>query len=520
MTAAPVDVDVDVLIVGAGPVGTMLAWQLAAKHSASVALADHLLDSEWPNNYGVWMHEWNALERELGFGLDACLARRWPYADSYFGGEGSGGVPSNQRLRVHKEYGRVDRHALKARAMQKLEALDVTLLRTGVGVSAPAAPQHERGASIISCDDGRRVRAKLVVDASGFNSKLTRRAGSASPGYQIAYGLLAEIDNYPYDDDAMLFMDFRTDYLPAEGTLTTEGRLGAPRTISREEAERFPTFLYAMPMGVCENGRRRVFFEETNLVGRPPMAVDECRARLEARLQHLGITVHSTSEEEKCFIPMGTALPSAHNRILAIGGAAATVHAATGFQLCRGLASSITLARTMATSLDAARADPAAFDASAAAAAAYAALWSKEARLQRDFCVFGGDFLMAQPASSVRGFFTGFFGLADAEWMGFLAGWRGLPHNDAHDVWHRRLMFGVRMWLLVPPAVKLQLALTAVFSGGLVFFRSVLPVLQETTFDEEDAPPTDDLAAALVASGIQPAAEGANVEREVVGARK
>lgn len=389
----------------------------------------------------------------------------------------------------------------------------MTFLRTSVGSSASAsagspAVVHAKGTSTVTCDDGRTVRARLVVDASGFNSRLTKRAGPAQPGFQIAYGILAEVDSYPYDETAMLFMDFRTNYLPAEGSVTSSGQFGRPRTLSRKEAERFPTFLYAMPMGpAATEGRQKVFFEETNLVGRPPMDFDECRARLEMRLRHLGITVHSVSEEENCNIAMGTALPSVTNRVLALGGAAGTVHAATGFQLCRGVASSITLARAIARSLEQARADPAGFDADAAAAAAYASLWTKESRLQRDFCLFGGEFLMAQPVTSIRGFFGGFFALPEEQWTGFLAGWPGLPNNEAHGVWHRRLMFGVRLWLLVPPAVKLQLALTAVLSGGLGFFRSVLPVAQDTTFDEvaQDEP--------------QPPPRGAAAEPAAVGAR-
>lgn len=389
--------------------------------------------------------------------------------------------------RAAQEYGRVNRKALKARATERLQAAGVALLRTSVGSGGTAASPpivHARGSSTVTCDDGTRLRARLVVDATGFNSKLTRRAGPANPGYQIAYGILAEVDSYPFDEAAMLFMDFRTSYLPDSGTLTTSGQFGRARTLSKAAAEAAPTFLYAMPMGAGADGRRKVFFEETNLVGRPAMELDECKARLEARLAHLGVRVHSVSEEEHCSIAMGTALPSVTNRVLALGGAAGTVHAASGFQLCRGVASSIGVARSVAASLARARADPAAFDADAAAAEAYAALWPRESRLQRDFGLFGGEFLMEQPATSVRGFFGAFFSLPEADWTGFLAGWPGLPNYEAHGAWERRLLFGVRLWLLATPAVKVQLASTAVLRGGLGFFRSVLPIGQETTFDE------------------------------------
>mmetsp|Transcript_24762 Transcript_24762/g.62671 ORF Transcript_24762/g.62671 Transcript_24762/m.62671 type:complete len:90 (-) Transcript_24762:149-418(-) len=80
--------------------------------------------------------------------------------------------------------------------------------------------------------------------------------------------------------------------------------------------------------------------------------------------------------------------------------------------------------------------------------------------------------------------------------MGFLAGWPGLPNNEAHSVWYKRLGFGVKLWLLVPPSVKFALAYAAVRYGGVGFFRSVLPVAQDSTFDEQPPPPRPMVAAA------------------------
>ncbi|CAN0362449.1 unnamed protein product, partial [Discosporangium mesarthrocarpum] len=73
-----------------------------------------------------------------------------------------------------------------------------------------------------------------------------------------------------------------------------------------------------------------------------------------------------------------------------------------------------------------------------AARRAYQALWPAKARLQRDFHVFGGEFLMAQDAPILRGFFNGFFKLPLPLWAGFLSGYPGLPHNEAHALWTDR----------------------------------------------------------------------------------
>ena len=110
------------------------------------------------------------------------------------------------------------------------------------------------------------------------------------------------------------------------------------------------------------------------------------RRRAELRLKHLGIRVRpgTVEEEEFCYIPMGGNLPDLTQRVVAVGGAAATVHPATGYQLCRMLASSTDVASALSAELS--RPD---FDPDAAASAGYRALWSPTQRLQRDFQVRG-----------------------------------------------------------------------------------------------------------------------------------
>lgn len=59
--------------------------------------------------------------------------------------------------------------------------------------------------------------------------------------------------------------------------------------------------MYAMPMGEGEkNGTRRVFFEETSLVARPPMTFEECKRRLELRLAHLNCKVRGAYRSCLC----------------------------------------------------------------------------------------------------------------------------------------------------------------------------------------------------------------------------
>lgn len=59
----------------------------------------------------------------------------------------------------------------------------------------------------------------MVVDCAGYSSQLVELDGVHDPGVQVAYGIEAECDVCPYDEDAMTLMDYRTDYFggDAEG---------------------------------------------------------------------------------------------------------------------------------------------------------------------------------------------------------------------------------------------------------------------------------------------------------------
>ena len=74
----------------------MLAFLLAERSNLDVALVDNGLDRPWPNNYGVWEEEWQALSKLLPeLGLDDCVMNRWARTDCFFGG--SWDVPMEER---------------------------------------------------------------------------------------------------------------------------------------------------------------------------------------------------------------------------------------------------------------------------------------------------------------------------------------------------------------------------------------------------------------------------------------
>jgi len=115
----------------------------------------------------------------------------------------------------------------------------------------------------------------------------------------------------------------------------------------------------------------------------------------------------------------------------------------------------------------------------AAAAAAYEAMWSPANQAQRDFALFGGEFLMELDVAGLRGWFDGFFRLDEPLWAGFLAGWPTLPNNELHESWFARIWFGIQLLVKIPWPIKLRLAQGIVqftFSYGVTLLRSVTPL--------------------------------------------
>lgn len=80
---------------------------------------------------------------------------------------------------------------------------------------------------------------------------------------------------------------------------------------------------------------------------------------------------------------------------------------------------------------------------------------------------------MDQRVENLRGFFIAFFSLSQPVWsgnrlnclvtkpsinilherLGFLAGWPGLPNNEYHDRWDRRLRFALELFVKMPAVV-------------------------------------------------------------------
>ncbi|XP_022851386.1 capsanthin/capsorubin synthase, chromoplastic-like [Olea europaea var. sylvestris] len=369
----------DVIIIGSGPAGLRLAEQVS-RYGIKVCCVDPSPLSMWPNNYGVWVDEFESL------GLEDCLDKTWPMTCVF--------IDDHKTKYLDRPYGRVSRKELKIKLLGGCVANSVKFHKAKVW-----KVEHEEFESSIVCDDGIELKASLIVDASGFASPLIEYDKPRNPGYQIAHGILAQVDDHPFDMDKMVLMDWRDSHLGNEPNL-------------RGSNSKFPTFLYVMPFD-----SNLIFLEETSLVSRPVLSYMEVKKRMVARLRHLGIKVRSVIEDEKCLIPMGGPLPQIPQRVMAIGGNSGTVHPSTGYMVARTMALAPVLAEAIAECLGSTRM----IRGTPLYHKAWNGLWPVERRCTRECYRFGMEFLLKLDLNGMRKFFDAFFGLEPHYWQGYLS---------------------------------------------------------------------------------------------------
>lgn len=375
---------VDLAVVGGGPAGLAVAQQVS-EAGLSVCAIDPSPKLIWPNNYGVWVDEFEAMD------LLDCLDTTWSGAVVF--------TNEQSKKDLARPYGRVNRKQLKSKMLQKCISNGVKFHEAKV-----IKVIHEESKSLLICNDGVMVQASVVLDATGFSRCLVQYDKRYNPGYQVAYGILAEVEEHPFDVEKMVFMDWRDSHLDNNIPL-------------KERNSRIPTFLYAMPFS-----SNRIFLEETSLVARPGLRLSDIQERMVARLNHLGIKVKAIEEDEHCVIPMGGPLPVLPQRVVGIGGTAGMVHPSTGYMVARTLAAAPIVANAIVRCLSSGG-----FRGHELSSEVWKDLWPIERRRQREFFCFGMDILLKLDLQGTRRFFDAFFDLEPCYWHGFLSSRLFLP---------------------------------------------------------------------------------------------
>lgn len=370
----------DVLVIGSGPAGLSLATALEQRGLKVEGLSPTDPNTPWPNTYGIWADELEAL------GMEDFLWHRWQKSTVHMG---------KQLIPLNRDYGLIDREKLQGHWLQQSNHHGITWHQ-----GKAASITHSAKRSEVTDENGNTYSARLVIDTSGHNPALIKRMPSSKPtAYQAAYGIVGRFSAPPVEPGQMMLMDYRDDYL------------------SESERRLPPTFLYAMDLG-----QDIYFVEETSLAHVPGIPMDTLERRLHQRLAYRGVKVTETHHVERCLFPMNKPLPDLTQSVVGFGGAASMVHPATGYMVGSLLRRGPDLARAIAQSLEARNASP-----GKVAQAAWQTLWPED-RLRKHYLYsFGLENLMAFKTHDLQQFFTTFFSLEQKQWAGFLADTSTLP---------------------------------------------------------------------------------------------
>ncbi len=401
----------DALVVGAGPGGTMIAGALRDRGLSVQGLSAMPLHDPWPNTYGIWRDELEAL------GLTDLLGHCWDNCVSYFSG---------REVEHHRAYGLFDKVKLQNYLLEKCQGVDWV---RGLGV----AIEHHADHSTVTTNHGERLEARIVVDASGHKPVFVERRLEQPVAYQAAYGIVGRFSKPPVESGQFVLMDFRSEHLSAE-----------------DKAEAGPTFLYAMDFG---DG---VFFvEETSLAEAPGLGFELLERRLMKRLRSRGIEVTEIHEVERCLFPMNLPMPNFEQSVVGFGSAASMVHPASGYSVGGQLRRAGDLAGAIFEALQVEGAGPRSIS-----VAGWQGLWPKD-RLRRYYLYrLGLEKLMRFDEGQINNHFETFFGLSQGQWAGFLAD--GLTTTEL-------VMAMVRMFGQAPNNVRWGLMELRKSEGGLLW---------------------------------------------------
>ncbi|MBE9110029.1 lycopene cyclase family protein [Nodosilinea sp. LEGE 07298] len=366
--------DFDVLVIGSGPAGTLIAASLAERGLKVGGLTATPVDKPWPNTYGIWEDELTAL------GLSGFLSHRWENTVSYY---------AEGEVKHDRAYGLIDKIKFQRYLLDRCAAGGVSWqMAQAQGIT------HQDLGSIVTTDVGVALKARVVVDASGHNPVFVKRQNRGPVAYQAAYGIVGRFSAPPVQPERFVHQDFRSDHLS-----------------DLEEAQTPPTFLYAMDLG-----QGVYLIEETSLALAPAMGLDVLERRLHQRLKFHGIEVTEVHEVERCLFPMTLPLPDLQQPVVAFGGAASMVNPASGYMMGALLRRAPSLADALASAL----ADPQR-STQQIACAGWQGLWPAD-RLRKYYLYrFGLEKLMRFDEQQLKHFFDAFFSIPQDQWSGFLA---------------------------------------------------------------------------------------------------
>jgi lycopene beta-cyclase len=366
---------VDVLVIGDGPAGSALARSCDRAGIDALLVGD---DAAWSATYSTWTDDLDGASVAGLIDVAAVLCTSshdvWAYGTRAHRLERTYATFDNARLRS----------ALRAGVSHRVARV------TDVTVAAPGSIDGH----IVHLESGEALRARVVIDATGWPARFARSDADQTPAWQTALGVV--LPTPPEGDlGRPTFMDFR----PVTGPDGVRSDVG-PHGVT--------TFCYSLPMS---DGW---LVEETVLAARPAIEPIALLPRLAARLgRHPDSVLADAIRTEYVRIPLGGSRPGSAQPIVAFGAAAGYVHAATGFSVAASLRAAprvaAAIARTLSASPGVAESGPIAD-----------AVWPAAMRRTRVLHDYGLEVLLGLDDDEVRAFFDVFFELPMEDWVAYL----------------------------------------------------------------------------------------------------
>mgnify|MGYP001033653569 FL=1 len=363
---------VDVAVIGDGPAGSALAAACTTLRLDTVLVGP---DDAWTNTYATWIDDLSGVEDQ-----HLLAARVVPAME----------VHTERSIVVERAYGVLDNEVMRQRLR---EGVDHLTCRVTAVDPRPAAGSTRH---VVSCSDGTRLEAAVVVDTTGWPAAFAKRlTAGPPPAWQTAMGVVLD-EPPPGDLGRPTFMDFRP--VGVRGTESTIGPAGVA------------TFCYCLP--VVDGW----LVEETVLASRPSVEPIALLPRLAARLgRHPDALLADAVRTEYVRIPMGGRRPRPDQPVVAFGAAAGYVHPATGFSVAASLRAAPRVAAAIADAVAGAGAAGPVETGSIAEA-----VWPARMRRTRVLHDYGLEMMLKLEPAEVREFFGAFFSLEPELWPAYL----------------------------------------------------------------------------------------------------
>lgn len=371
----PGDDIVDVVIIGDGPAGSALALACRRSDVELLLIGD---DAAWSATYSSWIDDLTEASWPALIDVDAVVAESsaevWAYG-------------AREHV-LRRPYATLDNAALRLALRHDVPHRCARV--TDVVTGAVGRVEGHR----VELEGGETVRARIVVDATGWPARFARRGADQPAAWQTALGVV--LAEPPAGElGRPTFMDFRRVIGP-DGTPSTLGPHGVT------------TFCYSLPL---PDGW---LVEETVLASSPAIEPIALLPRLAARLgRHPDDLLADAVRTEYVRIPLGGARPDPGQPIVAFGAAAGYVHAATGFSVAASIRAAPRVAAAISEALSSGLGI---VDVGSIANS----VWPTALRRTRVLHDYGLDVLLDLDDDEVRSFFDAFFELPAEDWTAYL----------------------------------------------------------------------------------------------------